>query len=172
MKKIFYCILICIFLSSCSKNYSLDAYFIHTIGFSGDGDNLKLSAVCEKMQGDESEYFVIEEYGESLDNIVKSINKKYPDCYFATAEIYFFDDKLSNKNNVILASELCQSNTFPLKGKAKRMNREKIEKLFSGIKDEDDIKKLIRNQNTNSDNVAVFLAKIMEEYGFEKHERQ
>lgn len=163
MKRLITVILFCLTLSSCAKNHSSDEHFIHAVEFGQKGDNITFSAVCEKMQGDESEYFVIEESGKDLKGITESINKKYSNCYFATNEIYFFSENLETKNMKKLIADICQSSEYPLKAKAATTDDETVRKIFNGIDDEQDIKSMLKEHGKKSKNAAVYFGKFMEE---------
>ncbi len=168
MKRIITLFFICILLSSCAKNHSSDEYFIHAICFGNSKGKIELSAVCEKIQGDKSHYFVLQESAESLTEITKTIKNKYQNCYFATAELYFFCDNLSAEQKVNLAKELCQSTEYPIKDKSVFASFEETINEFNKIDSEDDIKKLLKEQDTNCQNTAVYLAKFMEGKSDEK----
>ena len=85
---IFFILISCLLISSCTSTQNQDTYFIHAVGFDFDGLNFTVHAVCEKQGEKKSDYFVISQSEKTINKATKKLTDKYKECYFATAQLY------------------------------------------------------------------------------------
>ena len=141
-----------ILISSCTAHNYKETYFVHAVGFEKSDDEYKIHAVCEKLEDQEKNYFVVTKSGNTINQATKELIREYSDCYFATAEIYIIPNE--NKQSLIphLAKEICDSNVYPSKSFIISTD-ENIKYFLSRVKSEEDLKKigkLTRNNKTNA----------------------
>lgn len=150
----------CIFLTSCSSSSDGDTYFIHASAFENTQDGYKIVVLCEKS-GEKDKYFTASAYGKSLENAAKKLMKRYKDCYFATCEIYFFNENADENLICHAAKEICDSNFFPTKSNISGISSADNMAFLKTIKDEDDLKRIKNYELSDAVNTVKFFASVV-----------
>lgn len=169
MKKplLLFLIIITATLCSCSSNFSNDVYFVHTLCFdkNQEDDTVTLYAVCEKQSGDtkssdnSKSFFVAQETADSIDKASDKLTKKYKDCYLASSELYLIWKNTPKEFLNELSYFICDSSVFSSKGRAVCIETESIDDFLGAIKEQEDIKRILKLTESDKTNIISFLSK-------------
>ena len=162
MKKLFTTLFICtiyiILLSSCSSNHSKDVYFIHASAIARENDEISLYCVAQKLgKKDEEKYFVASSKGKNTKDAIEKMSRKYSECYFATNEIFILpeDMDISFLKDI---SHICENPFVPSTSRVLLAKNEDLLLFAEKVKNEDDLKKLLKKTEKNKVGFIHFLA--------------
>lgn len=155
---------LCVFLCSCSSNYSKDIHFIHAIFLDNNQkkDEYRILTVIEKQSKSNSKndenFFCDTFVAKNYEKAIGKLSEKYENTYFASNTLYFFDKNTSSNALFNTALFLCQSNILPSKANAVMIHNCLPYDFLSAIKSQEDIKNILRLTEDKKINVIHFLA--------------
>lgn len=169
IKRIFTAVILvtlCAFLCSCTSNYAKDVHFIHAVCFDKNtSDNTyQILAVFEKQSADgesskeQKEYFVDTQKGKSFEEILDKLTKKYTGSYYASNTLYFLPESTDSQTINEVAVFLSQSNILPSKAEAVFITNTTASDFLDTIKNQQDIKKILKLTHNKKTNIINFLA--------------
>ena len=159
-------ILLCISFCGCTSNYSKDVHFIHAVCLEKDtkSNSYKILCVCEKQSKDSKNnsenadaYFIAQQNADSFENALQKLTKKYSNSYFASNTLYLIPDRTDSQTIFKMGIFLSQSNILPTKTDVVLIKDTSAYELLKNIKDEQDIKKILKLTSNKKTNVIRFL---------------
>jgi len=162
LKKIIPFLALCtLLLCSCGANHSENVYFIHAVSFVNDGGKTVARFLTERQSEDEQQnYFIAEIHGNSIDDTAQQMSSKYDKCYFATTELYFIDTDCT-ENFITELSSVCENSLLPSAARILCVKEEDLPSLLSRIKNENDLKRILKLTKKNKVNTVRFFAKCL-----------
>lgn len=165
MKKIFTALFLCVIfssiMSSCSSNHSKDVYFIHACAISRETNGISLYCVAQKLGEQEDEkYFVATSKGKNTKDAVEELSRKYSECYFATNEIFVLSQDIDSSFLQDI-SHICENPFVPSTSRVLLAKNADLLLFAEKVKNEDDLKKLLKKTEKNKVIFTHFLACCM-----------
>lgn len=156
-------LLLCLLLTSCSSNHDENVIFIHGASFyKNENDSYDVYFICENLEseGRENKYFCLSLNKDNFNKSIFGLEKSGKKYYFATCEIYFFDEELPNESLYEIALSLCQSNKFPLSATSLLVKNWNKEIFSNNIRNEKNFKEILDFSKTESESICDFFKEI------------
>lgn len=159
MKKLYFLVLLCLFLASCSKKGMDEVYFLHAIGFDGHEEGIKMSVLleAEENQG-EDDYFVSSFVGKDVNEALEKMLSEYKYCYSGTAKTYYFGETLSRTNLFDIARQITDSPFFSSQSKVVSVSIVTARGFLDNIKKREDLKSVNKITEHNKLSAVEFFA--------------
>lgn len=160
-------IFLCSMLSSCSSNHDENVIFIHGVlfGRSAEEQMYDITFICENLdtETEKGNYYCFSFECDDLKTIPENLEHGGNKYYFATTELYIFDESLSENSLFELALFLCDSNKFPISSYALQLYGADSKSFCEKVKSKEDFEKMLSLSKNQGKRLCDFFKEISQE---------